>query len=138
MPNKMKINKDLIISDSTTKLGDLPALTTDYIVERGNKYIKYNSGIIFQWGRYTYTGIRTFSFKGWYLTNPITNLKYPITMKSIISSSVNSYWSDGTACWLITNNVPSATQFGTIYVGADTQANSCTAYLDWFVVGTWK
>lgn len=134
----MKINSDLKIGNTNVKLGDLPVLTTDYIVERGNKYIKYNSGIIFQWGRYTYTGSRTRSFNGWYITEAINNLKYPIAMKSIISSSLNSYWNEGAACILITNSAPGVAQFGTIYVGSDISKSSCTAYLDWFVIGTWK
>lgn len=131
----MQINNDLVIENTSTKLSDL---TTDYIVERGSQYIKYNSGIIIQWGVYTYTGPRTYSWKGFYLTNAINSIIFPIKMNSVISSSLTAYSGSDQGCILITNSPPSGTKFGTVYAGSDVSASSTTMYFHYIVIGTWK
>jgi hypothetical protein len=131
----MQINDDLIIENTSTKLSDL---TTDYIVERGSQYIKYNSGIIIQWGSYTYKGSRTYTWKNFYLTNAINEIYFPIKMNSLISSSLTAYANTGEGCILITNTPPNGTKFGSVYAGSDVSASSTTMFFHYIVIGTWK
>ena len=113
------------------------SMIIEKITNSNGTAIKFEDGTMIQTGKKAWTGKRNFSWKGWYLTDPV-DIPFATEFVSLYSCTCNAYTNKDHAIIIITNSAPDLTKIPHMYVGNDSSSNSAYQEVHYIAIGTWK
>lgn len=113
------------------------SMIIEKITNSNGTAIKFEDGTMIQTGKKAWTGKRNFSWKGWYLTDPV-DIPFATEFVSLNSCTCNAYSNDTIATIIIVNKAPDLTKIPHMYVGSDASSDSAYQEVHYIAIGTWK